>query len=103
MFGTDFSYEDFAHFYGTDKEVDIVRLTDEESDGRAVVVLQSTPKDFDAAFDRGSIYARIVTRFDAAQCVPISTQFYEEGDELRKELTATPEHIKQLGERWIPL
>jgi hypothetical protein len=102
MFGTDFSYEDFAYFYGTDTEVDIVRLADETLDGRELVVLKSTPKDFDAAFDRGSISTRIVTRFDADQCVPISTQFFEEGDELRKELTATPEHIRQLEQRWIP-
>ncbi len=102
MFGTDFSYEDFAHFYGTDNDVDIIRLDDQELDGRAVVVLQSTPKDFDAAFDRGSTYSRIVTMFDAEQCVPISTQFFEEGDVLRKELIATPDKVQQTEERWIP-
>ena len=34
--------------------------------------------------------------------MPITTQFFEEGDELRKELIATREQIKQMEQRWIP-
>ena len=102
MFGTDFSYEDFAHFYGTDPDVNVVRLEDEEWEGHQVVVVQSTPKDPEAAFDRGSLYTRIVTRFDAEQCVPLLTEFFEEGDELRKKLVATPEEIRSFESRSIP-
>ena len=102
MFGTDFSYEDFAHFYGTDPDVDVVRLDDEQWEGHKVVVVQSTPKDPEIAFDRGSIYTRIVTRFDAEQCVPLVTEFFEEGDELRKKLVATPEEIRSSDSRSIP-
>ncbi len=102
MFGTDFSYEDFAHFYGTDPDVDVVRLDDEEWEGHQVVVVQSTPKDPEVAFDRGSIYSRIVTRFDAEQCVPLVTEFFEEGDELRKKLVATPDEIRPSEARSIP-
>jgi hypothetical protein len=102
MFGTDFSYEDFAHFYGTDPDVDVVRLDDEQWEGHTVVVVQSTPRDPEAAFDRGSMYTRIVTRFDAEQCVPLVTQFFEQGDELRKKLVATPEEIRPAESRWIP-
>ena len=101
MFGTDFSYEDFAHFYGTDPDVDVVRLDDEQWEGHKVVVVQSTPKDPDVAFDRGSIYTRIVTRFDTEQCVPLVTEFFEEGDKLRKKLVATPEEIRSSESRSI--
>ena len=102
MFGTDFSYEDFAHSYGTDPDVNVVRLADEAWEGHKVVVVQSTPKDPEAAFDRDSLYTRIVTRFDAEQCVPLVTEFFEEGDELRKKLVATPEEIRSSESRSIP-
>lgn len=102
MLGTDFSYEDFAHFYGTDSDLNVVRLDDEQWQGRTVVVLQSTPKDPEAAYDRGSSYSRIVARFDAEQCVPLVTRFFEQGDELRKELSADPDEIRIVEQRAIP-
>lgn len=101
MFGTDFSYEDFAHFYGTNADVDVERLEDETFEGRPVIVMRTSPKDPEAAFDRGSTYTHVVSRFDAEQCIPLVTQFFEEGDELRKELTAVPEQIRESGGRWI--
>ena len=102
MLGTDFSYEDFAHFYGTDSDVNVVRLDDEQWEGRTVVVVQSSPKDPEAAYDRGSSYSRIVTRFDAEQCVPLVTRFFEQGDDLRKELIADPDEIRIVEQRAIP-
>lgn len=102
MFGTDFSYEDFAHFYGTDPDVNVARLDDEEWEGHKVVVVQSTPKDPEITFDRGSIYTRIATRFDAEQCVPLVIEFFEEGDALRKKLVAAPEEIRVTESRSIP-
>jgi hypothetical protein len=102
MLGTDFSYEDFAHFYGTDSDVNVVRLDDEQWEGRTVVVVQSSPQDPEAAYDRGSSYSRIVTRFDAEQCVPLVTRFFEQGDDLRKELIADPDEIRLVEQRAIP-
>ena len=46
MFGTDFSYEDFAHFYGTDTDVNVVRLEDQELDGRPCCRVAVNPKRF---------------------------------------------------------
>lgn len=102
MLGTDFSYEDFAHFYGTELETRITRLDDETHDGRTVIVLQSEPEDPEAAFDRGSTYSRVVTRFDAERCVLMTTNFFDEDDELRKELVATPAEVRAVGERLVP-
>ena len=102
MFGTDFSYEDFAHFYGTDPAVQVERIGTETWEGRDVVVVQSKPTDPDLAYDRGATYSRIETRFDVERCVPVSTRFFEEDDELRKELIAHPDEILQHGERWVP-
>jgi hypothetical protein len=101
MFGSNFSYEDISHFYGTNENVKITRLEDGERDGHRTVVLQSEPTDFDAAMDNGATYARVVTHLDAERCVPLLTQFYEEGDELRKELSATESDISPEGERWV--
>ncbi len=101
MFGSNFSYEDISHFYGTNENVKITRLEDGERDGHRTVVLQSEPTDSDAAMDNGATYARVVTHLDAERCVPLLTQFYEEGDELRKELSATESDISPEGERWV--
>lgn len=101
MLGTDFSYEDFAYFYGTSSELRVTRLADEQWQERAVIVLEATYRDPDAAFDRGSEYERIVTRFDAEYCVPVATRFYTSGNHLRKELLADPEHIRAVAGRWV--
>jgi hypothetical protein len=101
MLGTDFSYEDFVQLFGTDANVNVVRLADEQYAGRNVVVVQSTPRDAAAAVDSGAHYTRVVTRFDAERCVPLTTQFFEESDFLRKELLTTPESIHQDGGRWV--
>lgn len=102
MFGTDFSYEDFAHFYGADMEMHISRLDDLTIDGRVHTVLESKPKDIEAAFERGASYTRVVTHLDAQRCVATLTQFFEEDDELRKELIANQQEIIQIGDRWVP-
>ncbi|MEM7543157.1 MAG: outer membrane lipoprotein-sorting protein [Pseudomonadota bacterium] len=102
MLGTDFSYEDFAHFYGTNADVNIQRLADEQWEGRETFVIQSKPSDPDAAFDRGSTYTHVTTRFDRERCVPLNTRFFEEDDELRKELIADAEEIREVDGRWIP-
>lgn len=102
MFGTDFSYDDFAHFYGTDADVNVVRLEDVELDGKTHIVLQTTAKDQGAAYDRGSIYSRVLTYLDVVQCVPTLTRFYDEDNKLRKELIATADQIRLVEDRWIP-
>ncbi|MCZ6772160.1 MAG: outer membrane lipoprotein-sorting protein [Proteobacteria bacterium] len=102
LLGTDFSYEDFSHFYGTTSDNDIQRLEDTTLDERAVMVLQSTPRDPQAAYDRGSTYSRIVSYIDREQCVPLKTLFFEDQDEPVKALIAKRERIQQSGGRWVP-
>lgn len=102
MFGTDFSYEEFAHFYGTDADINVTRLADEDVDGVAVIVLESRPTDLDAAYDRGAVYSRVVSRFEAARCVALGTRFYEDDDTLVKELVSSPDSVREVAGRWVP-
>lgn len=100
LFGTDFSYEDFAHFYGTNEDVTVERLEDAEQGGHRVLVLQSQPADPELALEQGATYTRIVSYLDAERCVPLLTRFFED-DTLRKELTAAETDIYRDGERWL--
>lgn len=102
MLGTDFSYEDFSHFYGTNADINIERLADEQWEDRDTIVVQSKPTDADAAFDRGSTYTHVITRFDREQCVPLNVRFFEEDDELRKELIVDTAEIREVAGRWVP-
>ena len=102
MFGTDFSYEEFAHFYGTDADINVVRLADEAIAGETVIVLESRPSDLEAAYDRGAVYSRVVSRFEAARCIALSTRFYEDDDTLVKELVSTPDSVRDVAGRWVP-
>lgn len=101
MFGTDLSYEDFTHFYGTDPAVNVERTGEEEWEGHDVVVVRSAPSDPDLAYDRGSVYSHIETRFDIQRCVPLSTRFFED-DDLLKELIVDAAEVRQYGQRWVP-
>ena len=78
------------------------RLEDAMIDERAVMVLQSTPRDAQAAYDRGSTYSRIVSYIDREQCVPLKTLFFENEDAPIKALIAEREQIRQNGGRWVP-
>jgi hypothetical protein len=93
LFGTDFSYEDFARLEGIDLRDKIRRQPDEEIDGRPVYVVESRPTD--------SSYERIVSFVDQESCLPLRMRFYEPGGQLRKELTTEPRSNLKHGPVWV--
>jgi len=97
MFGTDFSYEDFERFQGLGMDSQLHRLPDVEIEGRKVFVLEGRPS-------RGetSAYERIVSFVDQERCLPIHTDFYEEGGRLRKVMLMPSEKITREAESWVP-
>jgi len=96
MMGTDFSYEEFSHFQRAATESETKRIADESLDGTATYVLETTPANAD------SPYTRILTFIDQQRCVPLKTQFISTGEVVGKELIATPDSIKQVGDYFIP-
>ena len=96
MMGTDFSYEEFSQFQKTAAETDTKRIEDQTVDGTPAYVLETTPGGAD------SVYSRILTFVDQARCIPLQTQFFGVNGELSKELLATPDEIKQVGDRYVP-
>ena len=103
MFGTDLSYDDFAYFLGTNANIDLIRLADTLINERPHIALQAVPKDPNRAYDRGSSYARVVTHLDVEYCTASLTEFFDEDDRLKKRLVTTPDQIKQIAHRWLPL
>jgi hypothetical protein len=97
LFGTDFSYEDFARLLGMAADASQERGEDGEISGRPVYVLNSTP-----AADSGSAYERVTSFVDQESCVPLRVESYESGGELRKRLTADASKITREGSIWIP-
>lgn len=96
MMGTDFSYEEFSHFQQTASKSETHRIEDQTVDGAVTYVLETIPG------GEGSAYSRIVTFVDQARCVPLQTHFFALNGDLSKELLATPDDIKQIGDRHIP-
>jgi hypothetical protein len=97
MFGTDFSYEDFERFQGLATDAEAKRLPDDEVEGRKVFVLEGRPS-------RGeeSAYERIVSFVDQERCIPIYTELYEKGEQLRKVMLMPLEKITKEAESWVP-
>jgi outer membrane lipoprotein-sorting protein len=96
MMDTDFSYEEFSHLQTMSRSSETVRVEDQAIDGRPVYVLQTTPQ------DGASMYKEILTFVDQERCIPLRSQFIAPGGEVRKELVAVPEEIRQVGERFVP-
>jgi hypothetical protein len=97
LFGTDFSYEDFERLVGMAADFARERKDDSEIDGRAVYVVDARPDP-----ESGSGYERVVTFVDKETCVPLRTESYEPGGELRKLLTADTAEIEREGTVWVP-
>ena len=97
IFGTDFSYEDFARLQGVVGEEDLQRRPDSELDGRPVYVIEGR-----APPEAGSAYEFARMFIDKERCVPVKTELYERGGTLRKVLTAREESISREGGLWIP-
>jgi hypothetical protein len=89
MLGTDLSYEEFSYFQKSAVDSETKRIEDQDLDGSAAYVLETTPT------TDGSPYSRVVTFVDKVQCIPVHTQFFLANGELGKELVATRAEIKQ--------
>jgi outer membrane lipoprotein-sorting protein len=96
MMGTDFSYEEFSHFQNTGADVLTKRVEDQTVNDILTYVFETTPGSEDP------VYSRILTFVDQARCVPLQTQFFSVNGELSKELLATIEEIKAVGDRHVP-
>ena len=96
MMGTDFSYEEFSHFQNTAADAHTKRVDDQTVNDILTYVFETTPSSEDP------VYNRILTYVDQARCVPLQTQFYSVNGELSKELVATIEEIKAVGDRHVP-
>ncbi len=83
VFGTDFTYEDLQRWQQLNRPESHQRLPDAEVDGRPVYVLSTVPTD--AA---SSSYTKVLSYVDKKTCVVIKSESFENGDRLRKLLTA---------------
>jgi len=97
LFGTDFAYEDFERLVGMSADASRERAADTKVDGREVYAVIGRPDP-----ESGSAYERVVTFVDKETCVPLRTESYERGDELRKLLTADWSEVKREGTLWVP-
>lgn len=96
MLGSDFSYEDIKYLQGVSAGGEVKKLADTKAAQRATYSLQVTPPKQDE-----SAYERMIFYIDKTTCVPLKIEFFESGDTLRKRLTADPESLKKIGERWF--
>lgn len=86
LFGTDFTYEDLQRFQQLNRPDSFERLPDAEVEGRAVYVLQSRPID-----QSSSAYTKVISYVDKQSCVVLKSESFENGDRLRRVLTAKPD------------
>lgn len=96
LLGTDFSYEDFAHFQQLTKSGVMTRLPDTTLEERTVHVIETLTD------DETSAYGRILTRLDAERCVPVLTEFFSRSGELEKSLVVPLDAVRPLGDRHLP-
>jgi outer membrane lipoprotein-sorting protein len=90
IMGTDFSYEDFERIQGILSDMHAEQFPDDTLAGRAVYVLMSYPAE-------SSGYVKVATYIDKESCLPLKTELYESGHELRKQLTVEPAAIRHQG------
>jgi len=96
MFGTDFSYEDFAYFQGMATDSRVTRLADQDIDGRGNYVVEILPA------SEGTKYSKVVSYVDREQCMLTKIDFFAKNGTLLKDLSVPRDAVKQIGERWIP-
>jgi Outer membrane lipoprotein-sorting protein len=96
MFGTDFSYEDFAHFQGLATDSNMKRLADQDLQGHATYVVETLPG------SKGSKYSRILSYIDKEQCTLARMEFFAKNGSVLKELVVPREAVREVGTRWIP-
>jgi hypothetical protein len=87
IMGTDFSYEDFERIQGILSDSRAEQFPDDTLSGRPVYVLMSYPPE-------SSGYVKVATYIDKESCVPLKTELFESGHELRKQLSVDPADIR---------
>jgi Outer membrane lipoprotein-sorting protein len=95
IMGTDFSYEDFERIQGMLSDLRAEQFPDDTLAGRAVYVLMSYPPET-------SGYVKVATYIDKESCIPLKTELYESGHELRKQLTVDPSAIQHEAGIYYP-
>ena len=98
MFGTDFSYEDFAFLQGVARDDNATRLPDGEAAGRPAYVMETRE-----SIAEEPTYERIVYFIEQERCVPLRAEFYRSGEEMVKLLEVDLDAIESHGERFIPM
>ena len=88
MFGSDFTFEDFSQLQGMAVEGRSERLDDATVGEVPVYVVAHYP-----AEGSGSAYERVVSFIETESCVALKSEMYEDGDRLRKVMTAERESI----------
>jgi outer membrane lipoprotein-sorting protein len=97
MFGTDFSYAEFERLYGLADDVSARRLPDQELDGEAVYVTETTLDP-----EEGSSYDRVLVYIEQERCVPVKMEFLKENTQPGKVLTMDPAKIRRVEPAWVP-
>jgi Outer membrane lipoprotein-sorting protein len=97
MYGSDFSYEDIERFYGMLSSQQPVQAPDAVLDGEPMYVLETRPDEAS-----GSRYSAVVAYFDQRDCVIRRVDFFESGEQLRKQLVVDPGSIETLGTIKLP-
>ena len=96
MFGTDFSYEDFAVLQGVaDTSAELGEVADLEGRSAFMLVQQPAP-------EARSDYDRIVTYVDRETCLLRRAEFFGKGGTLRKLLDVDWSSVEQVGRHWFP-
>jgi hypothetical protein len=98
MFGTDFSYEEFERFQGFERGWTNTRLPDATVGDEAVYVIESRPQ----GPEDGSAYERILQYVHQEICLPLKTEFYERGGQLRKVAVTDRASIAKQKSGWLP-
>jgi hypothetical protein len=97
VFGTDFTYEDLQRWQQLNRPESHARLPDAEVEGRSVFVLETTPSE-----KAKSSYTKVLSYVDKETCVVIKSESFENGDRLRKLLTAKPDDMLEASGVFAP-
>jgi len=97
MYGMDFSYEDLQWMYNMLSTAISEQRADVVIDGESMYVFAVSPQE-----KKGSKYETILSYFDKKTCVIRQVEFFEQGNKLRKVLSAEPKQIKMVDGLHIP-
>jgi hypothetical protein len=97
MYGMDFSYEDFQWVYNMLSTAVAEQRPDAVINDEPMYVIAIVPGDV-----KGSLYESILAYFDKQSCVIRKVEFYQAGNELRKDLIADPAEIKKVKGILVP-